>query len=336
MIETKLNGKEIFEIALKLLHEEFDKKFTPKELENLKNFETLTIRRLPINGAIALINYDKDFEIWCRCEGTFFNLTKKLIGEYNLDDEQQYNYLREVYSSELFHCMTFNGESLIKQNVVQYVEEDLIYEMQDHLDYKNLAFLLSNQDNFDLYDTIRRSEKYTKSGLFARNLTGLITLPIDIDYNQIVERNNTIDTYNEIFDDTCYYEYWPSKILFLVAEKAENNPHPIKYLNQENIISLAKSLDRHGPGNGANTNTRIKEFYDIIMRRVATGDLTLFDYNNESLKEIKKSVSKELNLRTSASYTKFILTYFQDPPIKEKDIDAKVLKKLISYSPNNF
>jgi hypothetical protein len=158
-------------------------------------------------------------------------------------------------------------------------------------------------------------------------------LPENLNYQGEVPSNKTIDIFNQVFDDACVMERWPSKIDELIYSSNNDFTQRINYLNQDNLISLAESLWIRGDSIGDDSPyQRAQRYREVIGARIVVGTLMLYDYQSPTLNKIKLSLQgRYQRLMLDAPYTNYIL----DNLVATNDeILDRRLKKIIRFNPN--
>jgi hypothetical protein len=327
VINLKINiGELLFDELIKIFEDTFCK-LKGKELIQRMKEEKMLGRKT---------KYDMIFIEWLRNDYNsvlFANSAIEIFEKYKLDDKQQYLFLKKA--SMFGVSMSYQDKSLLTKNIVKYFDNKWLRDFYHGLQLQELANILSLGGNMKFYKYIKSLADYDeKTGYIAKNLAENMTLPNKVDYCKEVKNNKHINVFNEVYDDACVYEKWPTKIRSLVyGNDPFDIPNPIQYLNQTNLISLVKSIYVYGSGSDEETHERVKEFYDVITNRVSKGELILYDYQNTTLRNIKNESTPNLKLYQNAPYTNYVLEHFKDPPKNEDDLDVKVLKKLILYAP---
>jgi hypothetical protein len=319
----------LYNEMIKLLEKKFNAQCDPQTLNRL--------RVTPLKSIDSVTTaYGDEVIDWLKRNGLFYTTAKKLFAKYNLNAEQQFIFLRKGIDRGYLGCMSFNGETLLTNDVLKHTDWKLIERFLNSNNWDRVLSILTAKNDIELFKKISKTSRYFRGeGYTPRNLAEHMDLPKDIDYSKEVRNNTIINIFNTLYDDACINEKWPTKIHFLVADKSFGYPitHPVIYMNQNNIISLAKSLYEWGAGFEEPTYTRVKEYYEIIRERVAKKDLTLYDYQNATLRNMKNNFSGEANLSQTAPYTNYVLEQFKNPPKDEDVLDEKVLKKIIKFSP---
>jgi hypothetical protein len=273
---------------------------------------------------------------WLERTGLFYTTAKKLFAKYNLNAEQQFIFLKKGIDEGYLECMSFNGQTLLTNDVLKYTNWELVKRFLNCNNWTFVLDVLTAKNDMELFKKVSKTERYFYGdGYTPRELAERMDLPKNMDYSREVRNNTIINIFNTLYDDACINEKWPTKIRRLVADKIADHDvdHPVMYMNQNNIISLAKSLYEWGTGFDEPTYTRVIEFYEVIRERVSKKDLTLYDYQNSTLRNMKDNFSGEVNLSQAAPYTNYVLEQFKNPPKDEYVLDEKVLKKIIKFSP---
>jgi len=268
----------------------------------------------------------ENFETFCYWNGYFFNMAKKHFARHKLNQEERYAFLKQAYFNGFSRCFNYEGAKLITPDFFQFFDIEYLELAISRNDYNLLAELFQNNTNKELFDFLRNDYRID-DGYTARRIIEQMQTPQGLDYSQEVAQNDFIDIFNTIYDDACVYEKWPSKITKLAC--ANNKTH----LNQDNLISLAKSLYDWGTGFDKPTYIGMRKYYEILTSRINDDDLTLYDYQSDTLGNMKLQIGK--NVGTSiikAPYTNYVLEQLGTRVRAEKKIDD-VLKQLILFNP---
>lgn len=293
--------------------------FSSKEIERTKrDFDT--------GSGQSVI--EERFIRYCTWNNHFLEMAKQYFASHKLSQEERYAFIKQAYIKGFSKFFCFEGAGLLEPETYQLFDIDLMIQVMRKNDFYILAQLLQYNRSKKLIDFLKQNSIYINNdGYVPRNIVELMQTPQDIDYGQEVKQNDFIDVFNVLYDDACVYENCPSEIIGLASLPNK------KYLNQDNLISLAKSLYDWGTGLGTPTYAGVREYYETLTRRSNEGALTLYDYQSDTLRNMKAQLGDIVDsTKSQAPYTSYVLNQFGTRTRCKKKIDT-VLEELILFYP---